>query len=108
MARTGEMGIDIRVKSETGQVDGELFDPENLTKSLLADYRDESSPCLRWVDPYGDTTFNQLQVPYLIDELNAALEGSSDPKIRAHCQAVLNLVLRAKNKPHTYVSFSGD
>ena len=101
------MGIDIRVESENGVVKAQLDDPHDLTSQLLADYNDERSPCLRWVDPYGDTVFNQLQLPHLIAELEAARSSATDAQVRAHAEAALTLVRRAK-QIHTYVRFFGD
>ena len=102
------MGVDIRVQSESGSIDNELLDLSDLTSKLLADHSDASSTCLRWVDPYGDTTFNQLQIPYLIEELEAVVDNATDRKIREHGQAILNLIREVKNEPHTYVCFVGD
>ena len=33
------------------------------------------SVCLRFIDPYGDATFNQLQLPLLLRELKDAIQS---------------------------------
>lgn len=58
------MGIDAKLQTEDGRILQEVFDPEDILQRLLP-FNDESSSCLRFVDPYGDTTFNQLQIPVL-------------------------------------------
>ena len=100
------MGIDVQIESETGEVEDLVADVEDLTEQLLPGM--ESSPCLRWVDPYGDTIFNQIQIPHLVTELEGAASVATEPNVRAHAEAVLKLVRRAKAKIHTYVRFVGD
>jgi hypothetical protein len=41
----------------------------------------ESSTCLRLIEPYGDTTFDQSQLPALVAELEAL--QASDPSLPA-------------------------
>jgi hypothetical protein len=38
--------------------------------------------CLRFIDQYGDTTFNQLQLPVLIDEFATLRSATQDPQLR--------------------------
>ena len=64
--------------------------------------------CLQFIDPYGDTTFNQLQIPKLIEELEAlSLNCQTDEK-RRELEAVIEFVRKAKGEPHTYIKFYGD
>jgi hypothetical protein len=102
------MGIEARVESEDGEVDAELLDPSNLTTRLTAPFNGSDSPCLRFIDPYGDTTFNQLQLPVLIRELERAIEIAAEPSVRSHGQALLALARRASAEVHTYLKFYGD
>lgn len=66
--------------------------------------------CLQFIDPYGDTTFNQMQIPVLISELRSLLESE-------HCQAheklrefesVVSFIEKARLQTHTYIKFYGD
>jgi hypothetical protein len=103
------MGIDIRVETESGEVQDEVLDDENLTEKLLPDREDGSSPCLRFVDPFGDALFNQIQLPFLIAELQKRLQhGSAKGSVRAHGEAILQAVKAAVGEAHTYVRFSGE
>ena len=67
------MGVNVQWESEGGGRLDELLDPCNRVAKLLPDWRDESSICLRFVDLYGDTVFNRLQLPVLIAELQTAV-----------------------------------
>ncbi len=102
------MGIDVRVESESGEVQDEVLDHRNLTQSLMPDREDNGSPCLRFVDPDGDTVFNQLQLPILIAELERRLRGASRPEVKDHGHAVLRLIQAAEGEEHFYVRFSGE
>jgi len=101
------MAINIRVESELGEVGAELLDPQNLTAKVVA-ASEPTSRCLRFVDPYGDTTFNSLQLPVLAQELECVLAFVSDPQLQAHARAILDLANQARAEVHTYLKFVGD
>lgn len=79
---------------------------EGLPLQVL-DLAPPDSVCVRFIDPYGETVFNQLQLPVLIEELEAIHRRSSDASFREHLGAVLKF-LSASRDLHTYVRFSGD
>lgn len=49
----------------------ELPDPRGHVNWLLSLANLETSVCLKFIDPYGDTVFNTLQLPALLCELEA-------------------------------------
>jgi hypothetical protein len=102
------MGIDVRVETESGEVQDEVLDDENLTEKLLPDREDGTSPCLRFVDPFGDTVFNQIQIPLVVAELEKRLRTPAKPDLKAHCEAILTAVKATVGEEHTYVRFSGE
>jgi hypothetical protein len=102
------MGIDLRVESESGEVQDEILDDDNLTEKLLPDQDDSTSPCLRFVDRDGDTVFNQLQLPVLLKELEIRLRAVRSPDVMSHGTALLNLLKSAQDQEHTYLRFSGE
>ncbi len=102
------MGIDVRVETESGEVQDEVLDDGNLTDKLLPDREDGASPCLRFVDPFGDTLFNHIQIPLVIGELEKKLRCATKAEIKAHCEAILSLLRAARGEEHTYVRFSGE
>lgn len=63
-----------------------------------------STVCLRFIDPAGDATFNQLQIPVLVEELEAW--ANSDPA--AAIRHVMNFARGALGHVHTYLKFIGD
>ncbi len=102
------MGIDVRTEDERGRVIKELPDPQSLLPRLLRQLNGKESACVRFIDPYGDTYFNQLQMPVLLQELRAVVDACSDQDAKVHGEAVIALVESANNKVHTYVRFTGD
>jgi hypothetical protein len=101
------MGIDAFIESEDGEPRGEVPDPGDLTAKLASSLTADSR-CVCFIDPYGDTTFNQLQIPVLIKELERAIDLSPDPLVKSHGEALLALAHRANSEVHTYVKFYGD
>jgi hypothetical protein len=102
------VGINVRVESERGELLAQVLDPYGLTACLLVREGDLQSVCLRFVDPYGDAVFNQLQLPSLADELRRQRDAADDLAVREHADAILHLVESAVDKGHTYIRFVGD
>jgi len=102
------MGIDVRIQDERGGLVRELLDPRSLLPRLLPQVNGNRSACVRFIDPYGDTYFNQLQVPVLLAELKAVVSTCADKEAKAHGEAVIALVESANESMHTYVRFIGD
>ena len=102
------MGIDARIESETGEAIEVLYDLDDLVILLLPEFNDKTSICLRFIDPYGDTTFNQAQLPVVIQELSLAIDKASSSNVIAHGQKLLELAENANGQVHTYLKFVGD
>ena len=67
----------------------------------------DGTTCLRFVDPYGDTVFNQLQLPVVIEELGAVAAAAGDPDLAASVHGLIEF-LRGCDEVHTYVKVVGD
>ncbi len=129
------MGIDIRWENESGNQLEEISDPKNYFGFALALSPLEKTVCLRFIDPYGDTVFNQQQIPVFISELQALqqlvtseqLDGLREKlkmehqeynstktetrtaiEISEHITKILELAQRSTDKVHTYLKFYGD
>ena len=102
------MGIDAQLQDERGLVIKELPDPRFLVEKLLRLYEGTQTTCLRFIDPIGDTTFNQLQIPVLLGELMTAVRKCTDIQAREHGENLLTLIESADGQVHTYIKFIGD
>ncbi len=68
------MGIDIRWENESGYQIEEILDSKNYLGLALKLSSLENTVCLRFIDPYGNTVFNQQQIPVFISELQDLLQ----------------------------------
>jgi len=104
--QAGASVIAIRRVDENGVTEATFPDPEALDQLLASDVPDDTC-CLRFIDPYGDTTFNGLQLPVLASELRVAAAGVSKA-LRERVEALVAFVEAAEKEVHTYVKFIGD
>ena len=104
------MGIDVALVNERHEPKQEVFDPRQHLTHLATDQwpKLENSVCLRFIDPWGDTVFNQSQVPVLLVELEYSAASQTDPELKSHLEKVCRLVARAKDQTHMYIKFIGD
>ena len=63
--------------------------------------------CARFIDPEGDTAFNQLQLPVRIGGLAEMLERRGDASFRKRLESVVRF-LRDSVGAHACVKFVGD
>jgi hypothetical protein len=68
----------------------------------------QDSVCLRFVDPYGDTVFNQKQIPVLVEELQRVRPQLAEPGTVNHLDQVVALAKKSIREVHTYLRFYGD
>jgi len=102
------MGICIYWEDERGNKLAELPDMNFYVEGFLPAEDATDFPCLRFVDPYGDTVFNQAQITQLISELERLMAQKHKPEVEKHLRAVLEFVRRAHDQTHTYIRFYGD
>lgn len=102
------MGIDLRWEDERGEPLACLGDSEFLVMRFLPSFDALNFPCLRFVDPAGDTTFNQAQIVQVVSELERLLARNHEAKVETHLRLVLEFVRRAVGKTHIYIKFYGD
>lgn len=102
------MGVNLRWENENGKEMGAVLDPHMIISKIVLKKNLQNTTCLRFIDPYGNAVFNQIQIPILISEIRDILQSESDPDIRDHLQCVLDLAGKSVGKTHTYLRFIGD
>ena len=102
------MGVDLHWENERGELLGGVDDPRNLVVQLVAVANPERSRCLRFIDPYGDTYFNQMQIPVFEEEIRSLSSGQLSAEAEAHREEIMKLIASAKGQVHTYLKFYGD
>lgn len=103
------MGIDVAWVNERHEHKQDVFDPQQcLTRLATSAWPASQTVCLRFIDAWGDTVFNQAQITVLLEELRVAERTQIEGEIKAHLGKVVRLVERAVEQTHTYIKFIGD
>ena len=61
---------------------------------------------LKYLNPYGDTTFNNLQIRDLINDLE--ILKIKEPNDSILIDEIIKLANSLENEPHMYLTFYGD
>ena len=102
------MALDIIWEDERGEMLEECPNGFNLWNYIGDPNEIQGTCCLRFLDDYGDTTFNQIQIPVLLAELESLLPKSNDDEARKRLELVIGFIRKAKGEIHTYIKFYGD
>jgi hypothetical protein len=99
--------IGIELHDEEGNVVAEISEETHLLDRLLAP-DEKKFRLLRYIDMYGDTVFNRLQMDDFLEEWNElGLRAKSNEEKRLVAR-VKDLIARCAKEPHLYLKFSGD
>ena len=102
------MSVHIGLQSESES--GELITTFNGGESIELEifHKDLSKTvCLQFIDPYGETIFNQLQIPVLVEELDHLMQQSQSSKFVRNIELMLRFLEKTK-EVHVHVRFIGD
>lgn len=98
--------ISIVLEDESGRIEARF--PDSALLDDLLTYASDGSRCLAFVDPYGDTVFNQLQVPVFAQELRSLAVAGLGSGLDERIAALVQFVEGALEQPHIYVRCIGD
>jgi len=102
------MGMAIQLEDRQGKALEEIPDLESLLARLFPSWEDEAFHCLRYIDPWGNTIFNHLQMDEVISELQRIRARTSVEAERAFLDAIEGMATRCKEGEHLYLKFVGD
>ncbi len=102
------MGIDVTLEDENGRVLESLADEGDYVAKLIEFAPSHGPRCLAYIDEFGDTTFNRLQVPRLAQELDDIPKDELDVPTRQFLEQLSSLAEMCILQVHTYLKFSGD
>ncbi|MBC7399687.1 MAG: hypothetical protein H7289_07055 [Mucilaginibacter sp.] len=96
------MGWTIILEDERGAA---ITSIEVELSDLIFDHLDKGTyKLIKYLDPYGDTTFNLLQIDDLVSDLEKIQRIKHNNKI----PLITELALRCKAGQHTYLTFYGE
>lgn len=102
------LGVDVHLQTGDGMKIESIPDPKGIVSRIMP-LGDTTFHLLRYVDPYGDTIFNGLQMEQIFIELKQLKQrfvpGSQE--IDYICK-IENMARRCKSAPHLYLKFIGD
>ena len=103
------MGLTVFLANELGakQADA-VADPENVLHRLLPSFEDDSYDLLRYIDRYGSTVFNQLQMEQFLYEWQRIKSSVRTLEQRRVVEEVEELARRCNEGLHLYLKFAGD
>lgn len=102
------MGLSVILEGESGDRMETIHDPINYLHTLLPTPDDETYQCLRFVDWYGDTIFNRVQMECVLRDLGRMRSGARSQEELSLLGEIGRLCERCRQEPHLYVRFSGD
>jgi hypothetical protein len=106
------MAISFTLTDEDGEVvervEGPLEELTRLIASIHGDPDASSFPMLRYVDPYGDTVFNRLQIKPFLEEWRRLYQKAESDELRAAIREVERLAQKVEESTHIYLKFWGD
>jgi hypothetical protein len=103
------VALTIRAEDERGRYIDSAVDSSNAILRLVAAGDSNDCVLLRFVDAFGDTTFNCLQFDIIESDLALLDRAAETARDKATIDQVRTLLgVCRKNSPHTYLKFYGD
>ena len=100
--------ISVVLQEEDGKPLAQVNVDTHLLDSLLLETNDERFHSLRFIDLYGDTVFNRLQMNEFLAEWEMLSERASTLEQRELLDEVRALASMCRRQPHLYLKFCGD
>ena len=82
-------------------------DPIHWVSALIPPVSDRGSACWRFIDPYGLTTFNRLQLATFVEEIDRRSANATSRQL-GKLEEIRALADFALALPHRYLRFAGD
>jgi hypothetical protein len=104
------VGVDVRLETENGEVVDEVGDPRNVFVHMLPGSASDYT-LLRYIDPYGHTVFNRMQMPDFLADLQSLRSSSESSEQTEIIDRIQQLAERSRDDPHYagyLLRFSGD
>lgn len=84
-----------------GEVDG-------ATPAYLPDFDCDQFPTIRFIDRYGDTIFNALQMQAVVPELRKLRERARTRQEKSVVDGIIELAQECTKEAHRFLVFVGD
>lgn len=98
--------MNVYLVDENGKEIDYIIDTNGLISQIIP-YNNEKFPLMRYIDLYGDTIYNRLQMPQILAELTI-IKKTITPKEIVYILNIEALINRGLKEPHLYLKFVGD
>jgi hypothetical protein len=103
------MGMNAQLMSERGEVIEEVFDEQSRLHPLIESVPEfDSTHCIQYMDPFGDTIFNSMQLARFLDEWKLVAAQAVSTEDKELVASVERLGLLAEEEAHMYLRFVGE
>ncbi len=102
------MPLTIELQDELGGRRAGVDDTQNALGSLLPRMSGDAYPMLESIDPYGNTTFNRIQMPRFLREWAAMSQKAETVNERQLLSEIELLAQQCQDDVHLYLKFIGD
>jgi hypothetical protein len=102
------MGVDVVLEDERGTRLDAVTDSGNLLRHLLPAFNSPDSQWLKYIDLYGDTIFNRLQIRGVLHELEELRRTAATKGERELLELIVKMARHCESEPHLYLRFVGD
>jgi hypothetical protein len=99
--------LTVSLEDENGNI-LESIEDNGLLGSLIPLVSDKSYCCTKYIDLYGNTVFNRLQMDDFIEEMKIIQDKSENLQTTDIIDNIIKLANKSKSKPHLYLKFYGD
>jgi hypothetical protein len=102
------MSVGCVLETERGKPLARVDDPEEALNSLIPAMTEARFQCWRFIDQYGETVFNSLQMDTFLEEAAIIRSRTTEKAAVAVLESIEALARRCQSQMHTYLRFSGD
>jgi len=98
------MSVFVSVEDLDGESIGEVFEIERIYRKFPKD----AGCCLRFIGESADSSFNALQTPGLLTELEALSGTKLDAMERTELDRIIKVCTKHAGKKNSYIKFYGE
>jgi len=102
------MGLNVFLQDENGHTIDRVIDNNYVFMSLINSIPETEGHCARFIDLYGNTVFNRLQIGHFIKEVEEHSALLKKPADRELILRIIQLAARCAKEPHLYIKIVGD
>lgn len=102
------MSLLVELRTEKGEVLGRAGEIDGAIPAYLPDFENDRFPTIRFIDRYGDTVFNSLQMNAVLPELRQLRERARSDGEKKVVDGIIELAEECAKGAHRYLVFVGD